>query len=193
MLTNYFKIGLRNLLKHKLFSTITVIGMAISLASCLLISIYVWDEISFDRFYPDADRTYRVYNIRTGNDGITNYLPLVPPTFGPTLEKDYPEVESTLRIMDTYGSQLFEIKGDKIKESKGVYAEQTVFDMLAIQLQQGDASSALVNPKTVILSESMAKKYYSTSNPVGEMITISGDEFQIIHIWTSITSCLLRP
>ena len=186
MLTNYFKIGLRNLLKHKLFSTITVIGMAISLASCLLISIYVWDEISFDRFYPDADRTYRVYNIRTGNDGITNYLPIVPPTFGPTLEKDYPEVESTLRIMDTYGSQLFEIKGDKIKESKGVYAEQTVFDMLAIQLQQGDASSALVNPKTVILSESMAKKYYSTSNPVGEMITISGDEFQITGVFREL-------
>lgn len=186
MLSNYLKIGLRNLLKHKLFSTITVSGMAISLASCLLIFIYVWDELSYDRFYPDAERTYRVYTIRTGNDGVTNYLPIVPPTFGPTLENDYPEVISTLRIMDTYGSQLFEIKGEKIKESKGVYAEQTIFDMLAVQLLKGDPLSALSKPKSVILSESMAKKYFTDTNPVGELITISGDEFQITGVFEEL-------
>ncbi|MEQ8424017.1 MAG: ABC transporter permease, partial [Cyclobacteriaceae bacterium] len=174
MISNYFKIGLRNILKHKLFSSINITGMAISIASFLLISIYVWDELSFDNYHPDGSRTFRVYNIRTGTDGITNYLPIVPPIFAPTLQKDYPEVESTSRIMDTYGSQLFELNGDKVKESNGVYAEQSVFDMLTISLSEGDPNSALSKPNSVVFSETLAKKYFGSKSPVGELITISG-------------------
>lgn len=183
MISNYIKIGIRNLLGHKLFSIITIAGMAISIASCLLISIYVWDELSYDQYHPDGDRTFRVYNVRTGDDGVTNYLPIVPPPFAPTLQKDYPEVESTLRIFDTYGSQLFEYKGEKIKESDGIYAEPTVFDMLSIQLKAGEVKSALEKPNSVILSESLAKKYFGDGNAIGELLKISDTEYQVTGVF----------
>ncbi|MBX2942214.1 MAG: ABC transporter permease [Cyclobacteriaceae bacterium] len=186
MISNYLKIGIRNLLKHKLFSFITIAGMAISIASCLLISIYVWDELSFDNYHPDADRTFRIYNIRTGDDGVTSYLPIVPPTFGPTLQNDYPEVESTLRILDTYGAKLFEYEGEKIKESKGIYAEPTVFDMLTIHLKYGDQNSALNKANTVVLSALLSKKYFGDKNPVGEVIKISDYDFQVTGVFDEL-------
>ncbi|MEP2667631.1 MAG: FtsX-like permease family protein [Cyclobacteriaceae bacterium] len=186
MISNYLKIGVRNILKHKLFSFITIIGMSISIASCLLISIYVWDELNFDRYHQDGERTFRIYNIRTGDDGVTSYLPIVPPTYGPTLQKDYPEVESTLRILDTYGSRLFELNGEKIKENEGIYAEQSIFEMLSISLVEGDINSALTKPNTVIFSKALAEKYFGDQSAVGEIITISDTEFQITGVFNPI-------
>ena len=92
MLINYFKIAFRNLSKNKLFSLINTFGMAVSLASCLLIGLFVWDEFKFDDYHPDGDRTFRVYNIRTGDDGVTNYLPIVPLPFAPYMQKDFPDI-----------------------------------------------------------------------------------------------------
>ena len=186
MISNYLKIGIRNLLKHKLFSFITIAGMAISIASCLLISIYVWDELSFDNYHPDGDRTFRIYNIRTGDDGVTNYLPIVPPAFGPALQKDYPEVASTLRVLDTYGARLFELDGEKVKEGDGIYAEPTIFDMLTIAPTEGDAGTALSEPYSVVLSQPLAEKYFGKKDPVGELIKISGDEFKITGVFGPI-------
>ncbi|MCB0488282.1 MAG: ABC transporter permease [Cyclobacteriaceae bacterium] len=183
MLINYLKISLRTITKHKLFSIITIVGMSLSLASCLLIGLFVWDELSFDQYHPDGDRTFRIYNVRSGNDGVTTYLPIVPPTFGPTLEKDYAEVESTLRMMNIYGSKLFELKGEKTKESKGVYAENTFFDMLTVNLVQGDAGSALEKPNSVVLSKTLSEKYFGDSNSVGENITLSGNEMLITGVY----------
>lgn len=186
MFINYFKIAFRTITKNKFFSLITITGMSLSIASCLLIGLFVWDEVSFDNYHPDANRTYRIYNIRTGTDGVTNYLPIVPPTFGPTLQKDYPEVESTLRILDTYGGKYFEINGEKIKEAKGVYAEPSIFEMLSINLIAGDQEKALNNPNTIVVSESLAQKYFKDKNPIGEFIKISNEEFQVTGVFKEI-------
>ena len=186
MLSNYFKIALRTLTRNKIFSMITIIGMSVSLASCLLIGLFVWDEFSFDQYHPDAERTYRIYNIRTGTDGITNYLPIVPPTFGPTLQKDYPEVESTLRMLDIYGGKYFEIDGEKNKEQQGVYAEPTIFNMLSINLKDGDKDKALSEPNSIVLSQSLAKKYFNVKNPVGESIKISDVECLVTGVFEEL-------
>src|SRR5258708_13572450 len=179
MLTNYVKIALRNLGKNKLFSLINIIGMAISLASCFLIALFVVDEWRYDRFHPDGDRTYRVYNIRTGNDGATNYLPIVPIPFASYMQKDFPEVESTLRILDTYGEQLFDLNNKKILESNGMYAEPTVFDMLSLNVTSGSAINALEKPNTIALSEPLAEKYFGSRSPLGELIKIGREEFHV--------------
>jgi len=186
MLSNYFKIALRTITRNKVFSLITIIGMSVSLASCLLIGLFVWDEFSFDNYHPDAERTYRIYNIRTGTDGITNYLPIVPPTFGPTLQRDYPEVESTLRILDTYGGKFFEVDGEKFKELQGVYAEPTIFDMLSISLKDGDKDKALLDPNAIVLSESLANRYFPGKNPVGESIKVSDIECLITGVFEDL-------
>src|SRR5687767_15172354 len=137
MLLNYIKIAFRNLQKNKLFSVINISSMAISLASCFLISLFVWDEFQFDRHHPNGDRTFRIYNIRQGDDGVVNYLPIVPYPFATYMQKDFPEIESTVRLMDTYGEQLFEIDGKKILQGNGIFAEPNVFDMLSLNVISG--------------------------------------------------------
>ncbi len=186
MISNYIKIGIRNILKHKLFSFITIIGMAISIASCLLVSIFVWGELSFDQYHPDAERTYRIYNVREETGGLTHNLAIVPPAFAPRLQADYPEVESTLRIMDTYGSKAFEIDGEKYKESSGIYAEPSILDMLTIKLIEGNPNDALAEPNAVVLSESLAKKYFGDRSAVGESLKISDIDFKVTGVYAEL-------
>ena len=170
MLINYFKIALRNLMKNKLFSFINISGMAIGLASCLLIGLFVLDELLFDRFHPEGDRTYRVYNISDQSDGTSRYLPIVPYPFASYMQKDFPEIESTLRMTDLYGEVLFEAKGKKLMEPHGLFAESSVFDMLTLHVVSGNASDALAKPGKIALSSTLARKYFGDTNPVGETI-----------------------
>jgi putative ABC transport system permease protein len=121
MFTNYLVIAFRNLAKYKVFSIINITGMAVSLASCLLISIFVSDELSYDRHHPDGDRTYRLYNIVTYN-GTVGTFPILPYPFASYMKRDFPEIESTVRILDTYAEQLFEF-GDNV----GIQALRATF------------------------------------------------------------------
>ena len=184
MLINYFKIALRNLMKNKLFSFINISGMAIGLASCLLIALFVWDELLFDRFHPDGDRTYRVYNISNQSDGVSRYLPIVPYPFASYMQKDFPEVESTLRMMDLYGELLFEAKGKKMMEPNGLYAEPSVFDMLTLDVVSGNAPDALTKPNTIALSSTLARKYFGNTNPVGETLKANNEVYEITAVFS---------
>ncbi|HWA35872.1 MAG TPA: ABC transporter permease, partial [Cyclobacteriaceae bacterium] len=140
MLSNYLKIALRNLVKSKLFSVINISGMAISLAACLLIALFTWDELRYDDYHPDGDRTFRVYNI-VDHAGVKSYRPIVPYPFAIYMQKDFPEVESTLRFLEN-GEQLFEDGTKRIKENHSIAAESTVFEMLSIPLLEGNAATA---------------------------------------------------
>lgn len=176
MLSNYLSIALRNLAKYKIFSLINITGMAVSLASCMLIALFVWDELQFDRHHPDGERTFRVYNVRSGDDGVTSYLPIVPYPFASYMQKDFPEIESSLRMLDTYEEQLFEHGSNKMMETGGFLAEPTVFDMLTLDVVAGDSKTALVKPNTIALSATLAKKYFGTQSALGETIKIDNRE-----------------
>src|SRR6202008_102265 len=166
---SYLQIALRNLAKYKAFSTINIAGMAVSLASCLLISLFVYDEMSFDRYQPKGDRTYRVYNIITVENNDRR-MAMVPYPYASHMKKDFAEVESTARIMDLYGEALFEVGDKKLMEGKGIFAETTIFDMLAIHVIHGDPDSALARPGTLAISRTLAEKYFSTTDVVGKTI-----------------------
>ncbi|HEY5917441.1 MAG TPA: ABC transporter permease, partial [Chryseolinea sp.] len=183
MLLNYIKIALRNLQKNKLFSVINISSMAISLASFFLISLFVLDELKFDRHHPDGDRTFRVYNIRQGDDGIVSHLPIVPYPFAAYMQKDFPEIESAVRIMDTYGEQLFDIDGKKILQSNGLFAEPGVFDMLTLDLISGAAKTALEKSNSVALSQSVARKFFGESDPVGKTVLINERDYLVTAVY----------
>ncbi|MEM1405816.1 MAG: ABC transporter permease [Bacteroidota bacterium] len=185
MLRSYLKIALRNLKKNRLFSFINIAGMTLGMASFFVISIFVWDELKYDDYHPDKNRTFRIYNISEGDDGTTEQLPIVPPIFAPTLKADYPEVESTLRIMDTYGEVLLTIGDEKILESKAVYAESTIFDMLTIRLVEGNDQKALTEPNQVVVSQSFAKKHLN-SVVLGETFKIQNEEFALVGVYEDI-------
>jgi putative ABC transport system permease protein len=179
MLFNYFKIAFRNLLKNKLFSFINVLGMSISLAIVFTITLFVRDEQSYDKHITDSDRKFRVYNYKVNDNGETGNLPIVPYPFATYLQKDYPEIESALRIMDTFGEQLFEAGSKKIQEKNGIYAEPSIVEMLSLNFLFGDPTTALEKANHVVLTKHFAEKYFGNENPVGKPIRISKEDYTV--------------
>ena len=171
MLKNYFKVAMRNLWKNKGYSAINIFGLAIGLATCLLILIYVIDELSYDRFNKKADRIYRV-------DGDINFggthwvLAVAPDPLGPTLKKDFPQVEQYVRFRN-YGGLLVRKDNQNVQEDKVIYVDSTLFDVFSLPIISGDARTALTEPSAIVITERMAKKYFNTVNAVGKILVVS--------------------
>jgi len=170
MLKNYIKVTFRNLWKQKGYTAINIIGLSVGLAGCIIILFYVLHEISYDKHHEHADRIYRV---TSEIDFSGNYMELapVPAPMGPTLKRDYPEVEAMTRLRPR-GSFLVRRGDTNVKEDNVVFADATVFDVFTIPLLYGDPETALVEPNTVTISESTAKKYFDTPNAVGKTILL---------------------
>ncbi|MGL6269092.1 MAG: ABC transporter permease, partial [Chitinophagaceae bacterium] len=172
MLRNYFKIAFRNLWKNKGYSAINILGLAVGLATCLLIILYVWDELSYDKFHEKAERIYRVdSDIKFG--GTDMKLAVSSDPMGATLKKDYPQVEQFTRIYASEGSKLIKKGNEFIHETKIAYADSTFFDVFTFPLLTGNPKTALNEPNTSVISESGAKKYFGNTDVVGKIIETS--------------------
>lgn len=171
MFKNYLKTAFRNLAKNKGFTFINVFGLALGLATCMLIVFYVFDELSYDRFNTKADRIYRVNNdIKFG--GNTNSYAVSPAPMAAAFLAELPDVEQVVRFRDKGGFQVK--KGDlRIKERKVIYADPSVFSVFTFPLLQGDPATALQEPRTVVLNESTAKKYFGAGNVVGKTLVFN--------------------
>jgi putative ABC transport system permease protein len=171
MLRNYLKTALRNLWKNKGFSAINIIGLAIGLATCLLIMIYVMDELSYDRYNEKADRIYRVDGeIKFGGNHLV--LAVAPAPTGPAMLKDYPEIEKEMRFRG-YGGFLVRKGNQNIQEDAVTYADSTLFDVFTLPMISGDPHTALIAPHTVVITEKMAKKYFDAINVVGRTLLVN--------------------
>lgn len=181
MLKNYFIIAWRNLLKQRMYSIIKIGGFALSIAACLLIALYIKDELSYDKNWSYADRIYRITSevningkIETGNDW--------PAPMAKALREDFPEVEKAGRLMD---APLFDKAGSNqvrpadVKQNsfeKGFsYADQDMLDLLQVPMVYGDRAHALSEPKTMVISKSKADKYFPHQNPVGKIMILNND------------------
>ncbi|MDQ3292428.1 MAG: ABC transporter permease, partial [Bacteroidota bacterium] len=181
MLRNYLKTAIRNLLRHKGFSFINIAGLTLGLTACLLIGLFVWDENQFDRFIPDGGRVYRVYYEVTGKEG-TNYIATTPPMFTTALQQ-FPEVEQTLRILNNPSKTLFEVGNKHLYEEGGIYAEPSFFDFFPLPFQYGSSVKALESPTSIVISQSLAHKYFKGQNPVGKEIKIDKTVFQVTGVF----------
>ncbi len=175
MLRNYLKTAFRNLWKNKGFSAINILGLAIGLATCLLILIYVADELSYDRWNVNADRIYRLDNeVKFGGNHVN--LAVAPAPAGPAMLRDYPEVEKEVRFR-TNGGRLVKKGNQNIKENAVVLVDSTLFDVFTLPMIAGDPHTALKEPHTVVLTERMAEKYFDVreamlSSVIGRTLTI---------------------
>lgn len=185
MLINYFKIALRNIFKYKIFSFINIAGMSISLACVFVIALFVQDELSYDKHISNVDRKFRVYDISTLDGGQVNTVAITPYPFATYLQKDYPEIESTLRIMDS-NENLFEVGDKKIKEPSGIYAEPGVVEMFSLDLLDGDAKTMLEKPATIILKKTLAEKYFGNEDPIGKTIKISKEDYTVTGVFADL-------
>jgi putative ABC transport system permease protein len=188
MLFNYLKIAFRNLMKNKLFSFINILGMSISLTSVFTIALFISDELKFDRHVADADRKFRFYNERNADNGETGNLAVLPYPLATYVQKDLPEVESTLRIMSTFGDNLFEANDKQVQQTNGVFAEGEIADMLSLNFIEGDSKTALAKPNFVVLSQATATKYFGNESALGKPIKISKSDYIVSGVIENLPS-----
>jgi len=173
MFKNYLKIAFRNLIKHKAFSVINISGLAIGMACCFLIIIFVQDELSYDRFHERADRIYRISSEENRRGVIANY-PLVFSGIPPVLQNNYSEVLDYVRF-DPRENVLIRSEDKEFYEGRLFYTDASVFDVFTFPLVKGDPESALREPYSLVLTQRMAEKYFSGENPMGQTLAIDNE------------------
>lgn len=168
MLKNIVKTALRNVRKGGFFSFINIFGLAVSLLGCLLISLFVTDELSYDRYNNNADRIFRiVYDAHMNGNGFTGNFSPYP--MGPTLVKDYPGIQSACRIRMQGDMQVK--KGNETEvESSVVLADSSLFSIFTLPMVEGNPATALKAPYTMVISERAAKKYFNTTEIIGRSL-----------------------
>ncbi|MFB3133892.1 MAG: ABC transporter permease, partial [Rhodothermales bacterium] len=183
MLTNYLKIALRNLRRYKGYTAINVTGLAVGTACCLLIALFVRDELSYDRHHDNADRIVRVL--------VGEQQTSTPTIIAPLFTREFPEVETATRlyplgmfrpVVVRYGAQAFE-------EARFFYADSTVFDVFTLPFVAGNPQTALTRPQTLVLTESTARKYFGKENPVGKTVQVgSGVDYEVTGVIEDLPS-----
>jgi putative ABC transport system permease protein len=171
MLRNYVKTALRLLQKNRLYTGVNLLGLTLGIASCLLIGIYTRHELSFDRFHQHADRLVRVVWELNMGDADTK-LAVTGTRVGPQLKRSFPEVAAYARLMKyphvlQSATQLYEEKGF-------LYADAAFFQMFSFPLLSGDPATVLDAPKKLVVTRSMARKYFGTEDPLGKTIKVGG-------------------
>ncbi|SOD89139.1 ABC transporter permease [Spirosoma fluviale] len=175
MLTNYIKIAWRNLIRNKAFSAINIAGLAIGLATCLLISLFVLDELSYDRFNEKADRIVRVVFRGSSAGGKMNEAHVMPPT-AQTLKADYPEVEEATRLR-LAGNPVITVNNRTFRDAATAFVDSNFFQVFTVPLLRGqdagsNAKTALTRPNTAVITQAMASKYFGNQDPIGKVITL---------------------
>jgi len=170
MLTNYLKVALRNLWKSKGFSAINIIGLASGLGVCLLIVLYVADELNYDRYNEKADRIYRLdADLYFNNTQFT--AASSPGPLAPALVKEYPEFEQMVRF-NRQGDVMVKKGNNFIQDHNLAYADSTFFKVFTAPLIQGDPNTALNEPNSIVIDETVAKRYFGTTNVVGKPLEL---------------------
>ncbi len=175
MLKNYLKIALRNLLKQRFYSFINVSGLALGIAACLLIMLYMRNELSFDRHYANAERIYRI-NGEIKFAGTHYRLAVAPAPLAETLLREYPEIESVVRFRSR-GSYLVKSGNatESFREHQIIWADSTFFKIFSVPVLKGDSSTALKDPNSVAISESTAEKYFHGLDPLGQTLILDNN------------------
>src|SRR6201986_414414 len=170
MIRNYFIISLRNLLKRKGYTILNIIGLTIGITCCLLIFQYVSYERSYDTFQKNTSQIVRIRldEYKQGKllwQSATSY-----PAFGPLMKKDYPEVVNYCRLIDDEMLLSNDARNVKFSEKKGYFADPSSISMLDVDLVGGNKATALDAPNKMVISQTMARKYFGTTDVVGKTL-----------------------
>jgi len=181
MIRNYIKTAYRSLSKNKGFTLLNVLGLAVGLATCLLIVFYVTDELGYDHYNKNFDRIYRV-DEEVKYNGDLSHDAVCPAPLAATLASQFPEIESTVRFRQAGAFQVK--KGTQnIHEDYVTYCDNSIFKVFTLPVAYGDQNKALAEPNEVVLTESMARKYFNRSNVVGETLIFNdGKPFKITAV-----------
>ncbi len=182
MIANYFKIALRNILRHKGYAAINISGLAIGIACCMVIFLFVRNELNYDRFHQNGERIFRVLRHATG-DGEDRKIGVTSAPFAPALQTDFPtDVEETMRVMPNEG--LVTYGDNSYYEKKFYFADKSFFEFFSYPLRVGQPAEVLADPNDVVISKTMAEKYFGEENPIGKILTLDKSfEFRVTGIF----------
>ncbi|MBD1384991.1 ABC transporter permease [Mucilaginibacter rigui] len=171
MFKNYIKTAFRSLKKNKGFTIINILGLALGLCVCMLIVFYVIDELSYDKYNTKIDRIYRVNNdIKFG--GATRSFAEVPAPLAATFMSNFPEVEKVVRFRG-WGEYKIRKGNQNVQENSIIYADPGIFDVFTLPMLDGDPVTALKDPHSIVINQTMAKKYFNTTNAVGKTLLLN--------------------
>ena len=179
MLKNYFKITLRNFSRQRMYSLLNVSGLSIGITCAILIFLYIQDELSYDRFHSKSDRIYRVLE-RFESEGVGEHSASLPFPTGPTLKNDFPnQIGHVVRFFNFQSPSVAvanRAAEKNFNESRFFFADSTFLSVFDFQLIAGDRTTALDEPNTVLITKSMAKKYFPGEDPMGKFIEFQGEQ-----------------
>jgi putative ABC transport system permease protein len=170
MFKNYLKIAIRNLSKHKLFSFINIFGLALSMSVCMMVLVNIKDQLSYDKFHPDTDRTYRIITELTNKQGSSYRFASSPLPLAKTLTDDYNFIDKSVRLYTCGGDKASTRK--KELSINGAFTETTFFDVFGFTLKEGNKQTALSEPNSIVLTEATAEKFFGKGNAVGQTINL---------------------
>jgi putative ABC transport system permease protein len=180
MLKNYFKSAFRNLVKNKLYSIINIVGLSISLSAAILLLLWVWDELSFDKMHSKGDRIFRAAAaMGSTKDRIWEHTSAPLAIFG---KEELPEIEDACRIQGSNNLLLFTYRDKKFNE-KATYADPNIFTLFNFQLLEGNPKKPFLDNRSIVLNETLAKKYFGNEPALGKLLQIkSGDSYKVTGI-----------
>ncbi len=178
MLGNYLTIAIRNLLRQKVYSAINVLGLATGLACCILLLLYVRQELSYDTFHEKADRIYRIAEEATTQEGKT-WRVTTPFPLAPAFKQAYPEVEEIARLLCSDDEKLIESGQERFYETGFCFADPELFEIFTFQTIKAQRSNSLSNPGSIVLTTSMASKYFGDEDPIGKTISLEEIDYQV--------------
>ena len=179
MISNYFKLAFRQIKKQKFYSLINIGGLALGMACCILIALYISHELSYDKHHSKADKIFRV--TRDMNmQGINNQNPVTPAPIAKALVENYPEIVKTARLNPYFGAAGTNLvrteKGTQKNFEEGfVYADQSFFEIFDFDLIEGDEKNLLTEPNMIVITKRIADKYFPYENPVGKTFLLNDD------------------
>ena len=189
MIKNYFKTAWRNLWRNKVFSAINILGLSIGLACCILMFLFIQNELSFDKYHRNARNIYRITSIAEGPSGRTN-LAVTPAPWAPIMKKDYAEIENYTRLLKAEKTDIGEPGQKHLYETELLYADSTFLDVFSVGLEKGNPKKALDQPNSIILTSEAARKYFGDQDPIGKTLEVNSFLGRVTAQVTAITTKL---
>lgn len=182
MFKNYLKSTLRNLVRNKLYSMINIVGLSVGITCCLVITLYVQFELSYDKHVPDSEKMYRMVIDLEANDWAISYFPV-----GRLLKENFSEVEDFTRFkpVEPY---ISENGVDNLVQEKIFYADSTVFDLMGIQLLEGTKESVFADANSIVLTRAKANKFFGDADPMGKTLVTHPDRQTLV-----VTGIIAEP
>ena len=180
MFRNILKTASRHIRKHAGYSLINILGLTLGITSSLFLIIYVTDEISYDRYHEKADRIYRISSKITETDDQFTWIVAQVPC-GPQVVQDYPEVESFVRFINMERG-LYKYEDKEFMEEDFFYADSTLFDIFSYKVLKGEVNSAVTDPNKIVLTETIARKYFGEADPVGKVLKSGSQAYEVTGV-----------